>query len=83
MEAEAMAKNLFLQKKLAFENKVQWIYIRAFARAARTDEVTAAKELIARLAKLSGVKQNPESDFNTWKNYIHSVFNLKEFIYLM
>jgi hypothetical protein len=83
LEAEAMAKNLSLQKNLTLENKVQWIYMRAFSRAARNEEVEAAKQLIAKLEKMHALNKDSNADINTWKDYIHSVFNLKEFIYLM
>jgi hypothetical protein len=83
LEAEAMAKNLSVQKNLSIEDKVQWIYKRTFSRDATKEEVEAGKQFIATIGKMNGVKKAPEADINTWKDYIHSVFNLKEFIYLM
>ncbi|HSB92294.1 MAG TPA: DUF1549 and DUF1553 domain-containing protein, partial [Flavitalea sp.] len=83
LEAEAMAKKLSLQKGLSFDNKIQWIYDRAFSRPANATELEAARQLIAKLGKLNGVKESPELSQVVWKDYIHSVFNLKEFIYLM
>jgi hypothetical protein len=83
LEAEVMAKKLSSQKNLTIEDKVQWIYMRAFSRPAKIEEVESAKQFISKLGKLNNVKGNREADFDTWKDYIHSVFNLKEFIYLM
>jgi len=57
--------------------------MRAFSRAAKTEEIEAAKQLIAKLGKMNAVTKSSDPDMNTWKDYIHSVFNLKEFIYLM
>ena len=83
LEAEAMAKNMMTQKSLDFDGQIQWIYMRSFGRPAKAKEIEEAKLLIDKLAKLNGVKKDAYKDVNTWKDYIHSVFNLKEFIYLM
>lgn len=83
MQAENMAGKLLQQQKLSFDNKVQWIYRNALSRPAIPAEINAAKELMQELANSYKLKETAlENDPVLWKDYIHSVFNLKEFIYL-
>jgi hypothetical protein len=82
-QAEAMATNL-LSKKISNPNdRVDWVYQRSLSRNATEQEIDEAKEFISQLKKTyskNGIKSNIE--WLVWKDFIHSVFNLKEFIYL-
>ena len=83
-QAEIMAGKL-MEKGLAnFEEKVQWIYMQAFSRLASREELKKASDFFGMLQemeeKMDG-KEKPEMEL--WKEYCHSIFNLKEFIYLI
>lgn len=82
-QAEAMATNL-LSKKISNPNdRVDWVYERSLSRKATEEEIDDAKDFISQLKNTyakNGIKTNIE--WIVWKDYIHSVFNLKEFIYL-
>lgn len=83
-QAELMANKLLTQNGLTFEEKITWIYIRSFSREPSTDEIKNAKEFIAMLEKLDPQNESEGDDeLNLWKQYCHSIFNLKEFIYLI
>ncbi|WP_290708519.1 PSD1 and planctomycete cytochrome C domain-containing protein [Flavihumibacter sp. CACIAM 22H1] len=63
--------------------KIQWLYTTCFARAATTDEVEKGTAFVNQLTttyKRTSVSGNAVA--LAWKDYIHSLFNLKEFIYL-
>lgn len=85
-QAEIMAKKLLQQNNLSFDQKIEWIYMRAFSRMPSEEEINKAKSFISALEKM---EKNPtdkdDSDNETmiWKDYCHSIFNLKEFIYLI
>ena len=83
-QAELMAKKLLTQNELAFEEKIAWIYIRSFSREPTTEELKNAKEFMALLTKLERQKgSESDQELELWKQYCHSIFNLKEFIYLV
>ena len=82
-EATVMAKNLLSIKKNQLSDRVNWVYQRSLARNASEDEIADAQQYMKQLKNTyvsQGVKVN--LDILVWKDYIHSIFNLKEFIYL-
>ena len=82
-QAAIMAKKL-LAKGLSFEQKVTWLYLRAFSRAPNANELEKAKEFMAMLQQFETSKEMyGDKEFELWKQYCHSIFNLKEFIYLI
>lgn len=73
-QAAVFAERLEQKNFKSDEEKIRWIYKTCFARAATDTETEDAKAFIQRLkAKNSGT---------VWKDFIHTIFNLKEFIYL-
>lgn len=83
-QAELMAQKLLAQNNLSFEEKVSWIYMRSFSREPSAEEVNKAKEFMAMLQKMEPQKEDKTNQsFEIWKQYCHSIFNLKEFIYLV
>jgi hypothetical protein len=84
MQAEGMAKKLMQPNNKTVEDRIQSAYITVFARPAVEDEI---KRATAFLEELAGVhKVNPKEIWNSteiWKDYCHSLFNLKEFIFLI
>jgi hypothetical protein len=82
-EAEEMAKKLLSEKIATPAERIQWIYQRSLARNATKEEIADAAAFMSQLKNTyaaKGIKGNIE--LTIWKDYIHSVFNFKEFIYL-
>ncbi|WP_237701162.1 PSD1 and planctomycete cytochrome C domain-containing protein [Maribacter sp. HTCC2170] len=81
-QAEVLATKLLAQKDFSFEQKIEWIYMRTFSRLPSKTEVTKANEFIITLRQ---IKSDTELDDEVliWKEFCHSLFNLKEFIYLI
>jgi len=83
-QAEIMAKKLLAAGELSFEEKISWLYMRAFSRHATAEELVKAKEFIAMLQNMEAQKEiEIDKELELWKQYCHSIFNLKEFIYLI
>lgn len=83
-QAEIMAKKLLAEGELSFEQKVSWLYTRAFSRQATTEELEKAKKFIAMLQNMEdSIEIETDKELELWKQYCHSIFNLKEFIYLI
>lgn len=72
------------QKQLGnSSNKIQWLYQTCFSRAAEKEEIEKAVVFINGLTeKYKRNKTTGDAVALAWKDYIHSLFNLKEFIYL-
>ncbi len=84
LQAETMAKRIIEQPLLSLEERVTWVYKRAFARMPSPQELTEAKAFMYLIAGMHGVKeQDILTALDVWKDYCHSVFNTKEFIYLI
>lgn len=84
LQAEMMAKKIIEQPLLSLEERVAWVYKRAFARMPSPQELTDAKAFMYLIAGMHGVKeQDILTAMDVWKDYCHSVFNTKEFIYLI
>ncbi len=83
-QAEIMAQQLLSGENLSFDEKVSWIYMWSFARNPTAEEVSKAKEFMVMLQNLETSPENePGKELEFWKQYCHSIFNLKEFIYLI
>lgn len=83
-EANILAKKVTTLKTLDFDKKINWIYVRAFARPASKKELENAQIFMSKMDKLN--KADPKlamNEVDIWQNYCHTIFNLKEFIYLM
>ncbi|WP_245576504.1 PSD1 and planctomycete cytochrome C domain-containing protein [Flexithrix dorotheae] len=86
VEAQAglLAQEIVNEKNLDIDEKIDVIYLRTLSRNAKSEEKEQAKVFIQSLAKNAEI---PEQELleNTaiWKAYCHSIFNLKEFIYLI
>ena len=83
-QAEIMAEKLIGLEELSFSEKVEWIYIRAFSRKPTPEEVQKAKDFMAKIRTMEHENQlDIDEELSLWKEYCHSIFNLKEFIYLI
>ena len=83
-QAEIMAGKLLEKGLVSFEEKVQWIYIQAFSRLATSEELEKASNFFDMLGTMEGkADASATQEMAVWKEYCHSIFNLKEFIYLI
>ncbi|WP_232622903.1 PSD1 and planctomycete cytochrome C domain-containing protein [Pareuzebyella sediminis] len=82
-QAEIMAQHLLAQD-LDFTQKIEWVYLHAFARKPTPDELQQAEQFMADLKKMEA-EGEPYIDvaLDSWKDFCHSIFNVKEFIYLI
>jgi len=84
LQAEVMAKELIKQGLLTLDQRVVWIFKRTFSREPSQQEINNAKSFLMRIAEMHDVKENDILvSLDVWRDYCHSVFNLKEFIYLI
>jgi len=83
-QAEIMAKKLLAQGALSFEEKISWIYIRSFSRKPTSEELKKAGQFMAMLRNMEReIEPEIDKELLLWKEYCHSIFNLKEFLYLV
>ena len=83
-QAEIMAEKLLEKGLGSFEEKVQWIYMQAFSRLATSEELKKASNFFDMLKTMKGKADAADNqEMALWKEYCHSIFNLKEFIYLI
>ena len=83
-QAEIMAEKLLAKENLSFEEKVKWVYVRSFSRPPSSEELKKAKEFMVMLEQLETREEREDNkELELWKQYCHSIFNLKEFIYLI
>jgi hypothetical protein len=84
MQAEAMACLVTGLENLTREQRIEWIYVRAFTRKPTNAEVVNGMQFINDIAASFKVQEKTiDKNVPVWKEYCHSIFNLKEFIYLM
>ncbi len=83
-QAEIMAKDIISQNNMDIDKRLESIYIKAFGREPGQAELEQAKTFINTLAKSHDIKDDEVlGSLDVWKDYCHSIFNLKEFIYLI
>lgn len=75
-QAEHWATEI-IKTELAFEEKIEEVFQRAFARAPSDTEIQEAKDFFAEIDK---EKPTPQE---AWSSYCHTIFNMKEFIFLL
>lgn len=84
VQAEEMAKKMLAEKLPQLEDQVHWIYTRCVARKANKEEIRDAAQFMEQLRKSYAEKgKTKPSETTIWKDYIHSLYNTKEFIYLI
>ncbi len=83
-QAEYWAQNILSLESASLEERINTIYKRAFSREATQDEQRQAVQFLELQAAAHGssLEQLKDSDL-LWKDYCHSIFNLKEFIHLL
>ena len=64
------------------EQRIQWIYQRCFARKADRTEVREAQAFMEKLRSTYTKGGKSVTEKVIWKDYLHTVFNLKSFIFI-
>jgi hypothetical protein len=81
-QAERMAQRVIAKTELDTRERIQQIYLWAFARPAREEEVARAMTFLEQQAQKHKAEELSTS-VAVWKDYCHTIFNMKEFIYLI
>ncbi len=82
-QAKAWGARLASDGSKSIEERLQEIFETALSRRASTEEVNRFHSLIQALAKERGIDASRLlSDGLLWKDVVHAVFNMKEFLYL-
>ncbi|MEM9141704.1 MAG: PSD1 and planctomycete cytochrome C domain-containing protein [Bacteroidota bacterium] len=83
-QAAIMAQKVLAQEDLSFDQKIEWVYLRTFSRKPTEKEIDNASQFMATVkAMKEQANRDEKEDLDIWKEYCHSLFNLKEFIYLI
>ena len=82
-QAAVMVKKMNEKGISGFTPRIQWIYQRAFSRNPSEEEIISARSFYESLKKKHQGKDKKLLDEMIWKDFIHTHFNLKEFIYLI
>ena len=82
-QAGKWAQRILEEESLDNEERVRHIYRKAYGRSPEMSELAAARELLAAIeAEYKNNAAISEEHF-IWKEYCHTIFNTKEFIYLL
>jgi hypothetical protein len=82
-EAKLCAERL-LTKAASFEERIGNIYITAFSRTPTEKEIEDAKNFFTEQAAIYKIKEQDKlEDVQLWADYCHSIFMMKEFIFLL
>ncbi|MGX1928806.1 PSD1 and planctomycete cytochrome C domain-containing protein [Flagellimonas sp. 2504JD4-2] len=83
-QSEILAQKLLAEKDLSFDQKIEWIYMQTFSRKPTEKEIDNASKFMIAIKAMKDIDEMDENkDLEVWKEYCHSIFNLKEFIYLI
>lgn len=81
-QAEYWAKKV-LAKKVNFDKRIKLIYEKAFSRMPSPSEIQEAKNFFQDQKNTYEIESNWEANLELWSDYCHSIFMMKEFIYLI
>ena len=82
-QSDYWAKNILLMPA-DFNERVEAIYMKAFARSPNEQEISQANDFFEEQVALMDENLKKENmELELWKSYCHSVFNMKEFIFLI
>ena len=83
-QSELLAKEVMNNDILNKEERFKYIYTKLLSREPSQEEIAKANSFIDLLTNSYSVENDEVLDnLDIWKDYCHSVFNLKEFIYLI
>jgi hypothetical protein len=73
-----------LEQPEDFDRRVQNVYLKAFSRLPEPAEIAKAEMFFdEQLALLNTSPEDKNMELELWKSYCHSIFNMKEFIFLI
>ncbi|GAB5554807.1 MAG: PSD1 and planctomycete cytochrome C domain-containing protein [Saprospiraceae bacterium] len=82
-QASKWASQILSYSNLSLKERIQKIYLKAFARNATPKEVEDAIAFLQDIEKKYATNPDPAvSEHQVWTDYCHTIFNLKEFIHL-
>ncbi len=83
-QASKWAQRLLKKDGLTFDEKINKIYLRALSRYATVSEIADARDMFEKMVSQYNLGESDlEESLQLWADYCHTVFNLKEFIYLL
>jgi hypothetical protein len=83
-QAQKWADTILENGPSSFEGRIQAIYMTAFSRAATLEEIAGAKAFLESIRETVAETADTEMEERLlWKEYCHTIYNLKEFIYLL
>lgn len=83
-QSELLAREVINNDILDKEERFKYIYIKLLSREPTQVEIDKANNFIELLTNSYSIENDQVLDsLDIWKDYCHSVFNLKEFIYLI
>ncbi len=73
-----------LKQPVSFEERINMIYMQAFSRMPRNYEIEQARDFFEQQrALMAQVINEQQMQQELWKSYCHSIYNMKEFIFLI
>ena len=82
-QAQVWSQRLLSQKGLTAEQRIEQIYLTAFARPPSQDEVAAALSFLEQQGKELGLAPKAaQTDKRVWSDLCHVMMNVKEFIFV-
>jgi len=80
--ADRTAARLLRQPDTAAAARVRWLYRHCLGRPPETREIRAAEALLKDLRQAYARSRQPVTPRRLWKDYVHTLFNLKAFIFI-
>jgi hypothetical protein len=80
--ADRTAARLLAEAEKPTEARIRWIWQRCFSRLPTRREISDATEFMETLKKTYARSGQTVSEQVIWKDYLHTVFNLKSFIFI-
>jgi hypothetical protein len=80
--ADRTATRLLAEAEKPTEARIRWIWQRCFSRLPTRREISDATEFMETLKKTYARSGQTVSEQVIWKDYLHTVFNLKSFIFI-
>jgi hypothetical protein len=82
-QAELWAKRVLATKGASPQQRIERMYLRAFARPPTADELAAAEAFIQQQGEaLGSTEAERANDVRVWADFAHVLMNVKEFIFL-
>ena len=82
-QAQLWAKRVLAKNGATPEDRIRRMYLTAYARTPRAEELINGLRFLKSQAQTAGVKGNAwKTNAQVWSDYAHVLFNVKEFIYV-